>query len=269
MAVVTGANSRRADRMDQIVGFVVLLIILSLLEKVLRGQKGKKEGPPPPPGASGWEGTDAEQDAGEASSASLRELLAEELGLNLERKPSVRRLPESPTAQTGPDYRTPASVVDRVAGAPPTRGRESAGPPEIERVIHYPTPHRSEGRLEPADAPEWGHRIADERKRAASLRKRRSPFRSPTRAGRSAVERGEPISLERPRRPEDHQRFHDRYDVPQPVRSHEEYHARYMEPRKRTEARRAGVSLPDNPEWSAVQRAIIWSEIVGPPKGLE
>ncbi len=253
--------------MDQIVGIVILVIILSLLDKVLRGQKGKVQRPPPP---EGWEAADEEREAVEGSAVSLRELLAEQLGLNLERRPTVRRLPETPSAQAERDYSGSASVVDRAGGAPPTRRQESAAPPEIERVIHYPTPRRPERAPERADAPEWGQRIAEVRRQAASIRRRRSPIRARTaEEERLPIERGEPVSLERPRVPEDHQRFHDRYATPQPVSSHEEFHARYVEPKGRAEPRRAGVTLPDSPEWSAVQRAIIWSEILGPPKGLE
>jgi hypothetical protein len=254
--------------MDQIVGIVILLIILSLLDKVLRGQKGKTQRPPSP--EDGWEAAEEERDAVERGAVSLRELLAEELGLNLERRPTVKELPEAASAQARPDHSEPVAAVDRVTGAAPTSRQESAAPPEIERRIHYPTPRRSERAVEPEGTPEWGHRIADERKRAASMRRRRSPIRKPaSEEERFAIERGERGSLERPRRPEDHRRFHDRYGVPEPVSSHDEFHARYVQPATRAEPRRAGVILPDSPEWSAVQRAIIWSEILGPPRGLE
>jgi hypothetical protein len=82
------------------------------------------------------------------------------------------------------------------------------------------------------------------------------------------LERGEPVTLERPRRPEDHHRFHERYDVPKPVASHSDFHDRYMTAKARPARRRAKAKLPDRPEWGAMQRAIIWAEILGPPKGL-
>jgi hypothetical protein len=35
-----------------------------------------------------------------------------------------------------------------------------------------------------------------------------------------------------------------------------------------TARRPRGPLLPDRPGWTAVQKAIIWAEIIGPPKGL-
>ena len=67
------------------------------------------------------------------------------------------------------------------------------------------------------------------------------------------LERGEPVSLERPRSPEDHERFHDRYM------------GRAVVPAVRQRRGR----LPERWDWSAAQKAIIWAEILGPPKGLE
>jgi hypothetical protein len=250
--------------MDELIGFIVLLIIFSLLDKVLRGQKGRAQRPPP---EEGREARDDEREAVEESSASLRELLAEELGLNLERRPTVKELPEARSLPAGRDRADAASVVDR-GGAPSTRRPVSATPPEIEQVIHYPTPKRPERKPERVGASQSGYQAAEERKRATAVRRRRAPLQTPRREERLPSERGEAVTLERLRRPEDHQRFHDRYGVPQPVASHEEFHARYVEGRGQAEPRKGDIILPDSPDWSDVQRAIIWSEILGPPRGL-
>ncbi len=68
------------------------------------------------------------------------------------------------------------------------------------------------------------------------------------------MERGPPVSLERARSPEDHERFH------------ELYLERATKRRRRGGTR--GARLPNRDEWSPVHRAIVWSEIIGPPKGL-
>jgi hypothetical protein len=251
--------------MDQVIGFVVLLLILSLLERVLRGQKGKTRRPPA--AEDGWEATGEERDTLEGRGISLRDLLAEELGLNLERTPTVRRPPETPSG--GADS-APASQVDRAAAAPPIQRPESAAPPDIERVDYYPTPRRPKRKLGPAGpAAAAALRTAEARKLKSSIRRGGSAVR-PRRTGdeRLPVRRAQAASLERPRRPEDHQLFHDRYGVPQPVSSHEEYHERYVDSPPRKQTRRGRVALPDDPQWSAVQRAIVWSEVLGPPKGL-
>jgi len=252
--------------MDELIGFIVLLIIFSLLDKFLKGQKGRATRPPP---EDGREAADEERGEVEGTAVSLRELLAEELGLNLERKPTLRLPPEAPPAPAERESRSPASSADRGAVAPPTRTSTSTAPPRIERVIHYPTPRRPERSPEREGAYQRGLRAAEERRRAAGGWRRRSAERTPGRAERLSMERDEAVTLERPRRPEDHQRFHDRYSVPEPVGSHEEFHARYVEAKDRAGARKGSIILPDSPDWSAVQRAIIWSEILGPPRGLD
>lgn len=252
--------------MDQFIGFVVLLIILSLLEKVLKGHKGKTRQPPSAEDAR--EATGEERDRLEERGVTLRELLAEELGLNLERKPTVTRPSEIPSPDVRGTSSAPAATVDRSATAPPARRLSSAAPPEIERVVHYPTPRRPRRKLEPAGpAAAAALRTAEPRKLKSSIRRQASAPRH-TGEERLPARGGEAVSLERRRRPEDHQLFHDRYAVPQPVSSHEEYHERYVDSTPQRQPRRGRVALPDDPEWSSVQRAIVWAEVLGPPKGL-
>ncbi len=250
--------------MDEFIGLIVLLIIFSLLDKVLKGQKRRAKRPPP---EDGREAADEEREALEGTAVSLRQLLAEELGLNLERKPTLRLPPEAPAGSAERESRSRPSAADRGAAAGSTRASTSAAPPKVERVIHYPTPRRPERVPERAGASQRGMRAAEER-RATAVRRRRSVDRTRDRSERLSTKRGEAVTLERPRRPEDHERFHDRYGVPEPVGSHEEFHARYVEAKDRAEPRKGNVILPDSPDWSAVQRAIIWSEILGPPRGL-
>lgn len=255
--------------MDQIIGIFVLLIILSLLERVLKGQKGRTRRPPPADGD--WEATDEERNVLGEQGVSLRELLAEELGLNLERRPTVRRLPET-VAGPGPDAELPDSFSDRAAGESPMRGGEPPAPPGIERVVYYPTPRGAPQPPEKTAGPGAAAaiRAAEARKRATRMRRRGSALRlQRPEDDRLPVRRGEAASLERPRQMGDHQLFHERYAVPQPVSSHEEFHTRYVDAESRPAARRASVVLPDDPRWSAVQRAIVWSEILGPPRGLD
>lgn len=260
--------------MDQVIGIVVLLIIFGLLDKVLKGQRRKTQRPPP--AGEDWEATDEERDALEKRSVSLRELLAEELGLNLERRPTVTRLPGTGSAEGPGGDVEPASLGDRAAAAPPTGGREPDASREIGRTVYYPTLRRPERVAPRGGAAAAGPgaasalRAAEARKQALSMRRRGGTMRARRPDDdRLPVRPSEAVSLERPRRPGDHQRFHERYAVPQPVRTHEEFHTRYVDSTSRPEARRAGPALPDDPKWSAVQRAIVWSEIIGPPRGLD
>jgi hypothetical protein len=82
-------------------------------------------------------------------------------------------------------------------------------------------------------------------------------------------ERGDPVSLERPRRPEDHGRFHDRYGIPEPVADHAEFHERYVGPVAPAARKRRRGGLPELRRLSRAQRAVVWSEIFGPPRGLD
>jgi len=260
--------------MDQVIGFIVLLIILSVLEKVLKGQKGKTRRPPP--GSEDWEATDEERDALEKRSISLRELLAEELGLNSERRPTATRLPGTSSAGgPGGDVEI-ASLSDRAVAAPPTGGRVPDASRQRERIVYYPTPRPPEetgskgGTVPAGPGAASALRAAEARRLALSARRRGGTLRARRRGeDRLPLRRGEPVSLEQPRQPEDHRLFHERYSVPQPVSTHEEFHTRYVDSTSRPQARRAGHALPDDPGWSAVQRAIIWSEILGPPRGLD
>ncbi len=247
--------------MDEIIGFAILLIIASMLERFFKAQKAKTQQQRPQEAER--EATGEEADDVGRQPASLQELIAEQLGLNLERLPKVEEEPEPPPARpvAGPPARpgTSQPVARPGPTGPPVRRPEAPPAPELERVVYYPTPRGPE--------PVW-----EVSERAASVPEQRSaapPRRRPLREEKATVERRHPDSLERPRRPEDHDRFHERYGLTEPVSSHAEFHDRYMKPKRRAAPRRASGPLPDHAEWSPAQKAIIWSEILGRPKGLE
>ncbi len=277
--------------MDEIIGFAILLIIASMLERFFKAQKAKRQQQEPP--EAEWEASGEE--AGEVGQqpASLQELIAEELGLNLERRPKVERQPEPPPARpgAGPQASRPgAGPQPARPGAGPQAARPGAGPqparpgpaaagppvrrseaaPKVERVVYYPTLRETERERQVTAAAERAALEAEERRSSVPARRREAPLRRrPLRDEKAAIERRHPDSLERPRRPEDHDRFHERYGVPEPVSSHTEFHERYMQPTRRVAARRPKGPLPDRPDWSPAQKAIIWSEILGRPKGME
>ncbi|UCF19373.1 MAG: hypothetical protein JSU87_15825 [Gemmatimonadota bacterium] len=246
--------------MDEFFGIIILIIIFSVLERALKGAKAK--GQPGAP-AEGEEAAGSERPLGLPSK--LEEMIAEELGINLERRPRIEA-PESAEATPGP---------------PTLPAAAQAAPPSGTRAVVHP----SAPRLPEAERSslERGAEAARAR-RAATLRRRTEPVRAPlsvdqampgeqgtpfSREEWGTRERGRPVSLEEPRRAEDHERFHERYQVPQPVASHDEFQTRYVDRQRRRARRLAPAALPDEPGWSDVKRAIIWAEVLGPPKGLE
>ena len=126
-------------------------------------------------------------------------------------------------------------------------------------------------RLPPATAVDPGR----QREAQRSVRGRTLTLAEPAAAGEATPlnkwgirERGEAVSLEVPRALDAHQRFHARYDVPQPPDSHEEFHRRYVDPAFLPRRRRGTMRLPNSPRWSPVQKAIVWADVLGPPRGL-
>jgi hypothetical protein len=236
---------------DEFLTLIIFFIVIGLVERVLRAAQ-KTKGEPP----ARREAQPHDEGATEQLPAGLQDLIAEELGINLERRPRVTGPPEppSPPPRTAPEER-PAHQ----------RGRVPVAPSRREPTVLYPSP------VEPApvelkDRPTGRGAVGG--RMEETLRRRRAEFtrreaaltrRSPLQAEparpleeRALLERGEAVSLEEPRRPEDHDRFHDLYMVQEvgPV------------------VRRRRGPLPDRRDWSAAQKAIIWAEILGPPKGL-
>ncbi len=238
--------------MDEFLTLIIFFIVIGVVERVLRAaQKAKGEAP------TQREVQPHDEGAIEQLPASLQDLIAEELGINLERRPRVSgpREPPSPPPRTAPgEY--PARQ----------RGRGRVAPSRGEPAVFYPSPveRAPVERLDrPTDRGAVGGRMeetlrrrrAEFARREAALTRRPPPQAEPPRSleERAILERGEAVSLERPRRPEDHDRFHDRYMVEEAGPA----------------VRRRRGPLPDRWDWSAAQKAIIWADILGPPKGLE
>ncbi len=199
--------------MDEFITLIIFFIVIGVIERMLKASQKSKAEAPPE-----LEPTAEDAEPVERMPDRLQGFIAEELGLGLERKPQIRR-PTEPEAR------------------PDTAGERGAAVGRQRR-----------------EAVARGRRAHLERRKAApSLREQREAERALSLEERAMLERGAPISLERPRRPEDHERFH----------------ARYMAPKRRPAVRRSRARLPDREAWSPVQKAIIWSEILRPPKGLE
>jgi hypothetical protein len=241
---------------DEFLTLIIIFIVIGVVEKVLRAAQ-KAKGEPP----AQRQAPEHDEGAIEGLPTSLQDLIAEELGINLERKPRIEGPPEPlppPTARAAPaehPARRPPPAPHPAQSAPPA-------PPSRERAVHYPGARREEPERGRERAGDRGAALARSRREAAARRRRgpalarralREPERPPSLEERALLERGEPVSLERPRRPEDHESFHDRY----------------MAEEVGPAVRRRRGPLPDRWDWSAAQKAIIWAEILGPPKGLE
>lgn len=233
--------------MDDYVWFFLLIVGASLFQRFVRAARQKQA--PPPSEQGEWEEEAEEEERAEAKVTSLQDLIAEQLGINLERRPTVQRLPDTEDA---PEFSSTAAAA---RSQPAARERRDAAARERRSAAA-----RERG---PAADREPGAVVAQ--RRAAEVQRAPSPEKRGIRQQREA------LSLERPRRPEDHVDFHERYAVPEPVATHEGFHERYMkaEPWGKAARVRGGVRLPDRAGWSAIQRAMVWVEVLGKPKGLE
>jgi len=188
---------------DQFITLLILFILIGLVDRFLKAAQKAK--PPAPP--------EAEPEADEGTTVeglprALQDLIAEELGLNMERRPKV-----DPRARPA----APADAARARIPSAPRRPRESRP-----RTVDHPGRRESVPPEEVISLDELGMR-----------------------------ERGAPVSLEAARRPEERPRLRDRW----------------ARPERRGPARRR-VPLPEPPGWSAAQKAIVWAELLGPPKGL-
>ncbi len=237
--------------MDEVV-FILVLMFLGVIFDLIK--KAQKKGAPPP--VSEEEQLEAEarmQDLGK----DIQDLIAEELGLNLERRPRIQTPPGEEAGPRSTEGTQEEQRRHRVAPARPTKTPE----------VRYPKP----AELKRGELAKRGRELPGDRRRAA-VQKRREPTPTAPLAElsleeRAIAERGEPVSLETERRPEDHEGFHRRYAVPKPVDSHREFHDRYVSTPAASREQPRSV-LPDRKNWSAAQKAIVWAEILGPPKGL-
>jgi len=184
---------------DELILILIIMAVAGLLERVLKAaQRG-----------GGTQAPEAEPGAGADLQApglpdDLKDLIAEELGINLERRPRVEEKEDIAVAE---DLRPEPTVAH-----PQRRPR--------------PVP-------EPVEVTPAGPVISLEEQ--------------------GMLERGEAVSLETQRTPAQHERFHRLY-----VGTSEELSV----------TRRRGARLPERASWSPLRKAVIWSEIFGPPKGL-
>ncbi|UCC49731.1 MAG: hypothetical protein JSV41_06120, partial [Gemmatimonadota bacterium] len=96
--------------MDEFITLIILFILIGLVDKFLKAAR-KAKAPPPEVEPEAEEGA-----AIEGLPRSLQDLIAEELGVSLERRPKVKAPPE------------PAAVADAARAplpAPPRRPREA------------------------------------------------------------------------------------------------------------------------------------------------
>lgn len=212
---------------------ILIFVLWSLLEQVMgRSRRGSDSEPPGDGGEAGGAEPLRRVDGAETPQT-VEEWISEELGINLERRPRVR-VPRERRPRP-PGGQRPERTGPREVRLP--RPGERAGTPRL--------PRREPDSLE-------------EEPQIVSLEEI------------GAGERGAPVSLERPRTPADHDRFHERYEVPKPVATHQEFHRRYVssatgDPRV---ARRPGARLPKLRHASDLQRMVVWSEILRRPPGL-
>ncbi len=230
--------------MDSFIVIIIFFLVLSLLERVLKsGKKGKRLPP-------SEQGDEEAAEAAPGTPQSLEELIAEQLGINLERRPRVQ----------APEPAAPGASLE-TSPTPP------ASPAPADRLVVHPREGRRPGRG--MSSAERGATAARRRRGQVARRGRpREPEPELSLEERGMLERGEAVSLETPRRPEDHERYQERYGVPQPVATHEEFHDRYVGPAGAVRRARRGPRFPDRPNWSPTQRAIVWAEVLGRPRGL-
>ena len=233
--------------MDDFIWFLIIIGGAAIFDRMMKSarkkqqqQQQQQQHPTSEHEEGEYEGEGEGEGEGQLERApmSIQEILAEQLGLNLERRPRVLPPPDPPEPEA------PTATATAQSSAKP--------------AAEYAHRRREE-------VSQW----AEERRRTSQLPSRRTDL--PERVSleeRAIRERGVPKTLERPRRPEDHERFHERYDVPKPVSSHTEFHQRYVDEPEKVTSRRKRLKLPDRPEWSVVKRAIVWAEVLGPPKGL-
>ncbi len=226
--------------MDEFIGFILLIIAISVIDRVMKAFKAGKRMPTPPVDAEAEEeplflerDVEIEQlEGGEGRlDSDLERLIAEELGL----RPRRREPAEPSTAPREPPPRLRPAGEGR--GGTLQRSAPSRPPPVPvgpRRTVVLPTPRPE---LETGVGPDRVPRPIE----------RRVPQR-PRTERRPAVEEVELVA-------------------PAPARARAKHRPvrRSVAPRVRHQG---PARLPDLPGWTQMQKAIVWAEIVGPPRGL-
>lgn len=253
--------------MDSFVVLIIFFLLIGLVERLLKGKSGSQKGPPSDRDASAESG-EREALGGQRPRSELERIILDQLGIRVEPPSTEEKRPETTERAGGPAL---AGQVERPAR--PARAPERPAP---SRVVHP----RPRGRPQAYErARRRGASRGETARGEVELRRRPTPEPASKRVEAEIPEVvsleevgmrqiGEPTTLERPREPADHERFHERYSVPQPVATHDDFHRRYVVPPRHRPARERRARLPQEPGWSEVQRAIVWAEVIGPPKGL-
>lgn len=225
--------------MEWLVELVILFVILGLLNRLLSGAtRGSKPPSRPVPGEAAGEG------APRGEYTAIEEWLARQMGIELER---------------------PGRKLEGQRGSKVGQAAEPARAEGMQRPVRRPPPQERRGRrgaiASKLEQPEPGVVSLEE----LAARERGQPV---SLERRGLEERGAAISMETSRLPADHDRFHERYGIPEPPATHEEFERRYVERGGRAGVATEAAHLPALPNRTQLQRAVIWSEILGPPRAL-
>ena len=220
---------------SELIWLVLLFIILPLLEKIFKKRRREPTEQP---------GTEYELDSPETDAArqrverpaqrkryksELERLIAEELGLDVPR-PAERA--EAPPIQKPPARKPPAEGRSPYTRLP----RSPSGAPQPRSKVVYPH-SRVESRPPPPEPSFESLEVPPDKSLDAQAINLDDRAIAASKAGKRARVRKKapPVArLGAGRGPE----------------------------------RRPGSGLPDAPGWSSVKKAIVWSEILGPPKAL-
>ncbi len=243
---------------------IILLIAFGVLEQVIKAVTGGKKS-----GDGGTTLPDAgpdEEDAGRPGGGlTVEDLIREELGVNLERTPTIEPSEPSWGSEERGEHTSEADRGHQARAATGPRVDRAADPDERRRRSR----RTSRPDVEPP-TDEEAHYLDEWRRGQERQPVSLEEIREREAYSLETIPDREAETLERPRTPETHRRFHERYGVPQPVSTHKEFHRRYIQPTTGSRTRRPRAArLPDRPNWTMVQKAFVWSEVFGPPKALD
>lgn len=225
--------------MNEFIGFILLIIAISVIDRVMKAFKAGQRSPPVDV-ESEEEPLFLERDVeveqlegGEGRlDSDLERLIAEELGLRPRRREPAEpsTAPREPPPRLQPSGEGRGGTLQRSAPSRPLP--VPAGP---RRTVVLPTPR-----------PELETGVG--RERVPRPIERRVPQRPPRTEPRPAVEEFE-LAAPAPA---------GAWTKRRPVRRSVAARVRHKGPAR----------LPDLPGWTQMQKAIVWAEIVGPPRGL-
>ena len=226
--------------MEEFIALLLFFVLATVLDRVMKAMKRKRGGVHP---RSDWEeeGEEGMDELGEREvgvggvdaqfknlDSDLERLIAQELGLKIDEREAQRE-----SSPLGPPVARRRPPPPSRRPTPVTLPRRPGAPSERGRQVAYPeTDAETAARARPLEplrpAPPARRRAAEVRSREPSAPTR--PTRKPQAERPAAPQRAWEIGASR---------------------------------------RRGGrMLLPDSPDWSPMKKAIIWAEILGPPRGL-